>query len=416
MQAVRYARTRYGRVALCIGAAVAAALLSLQVIPGLAPGAAWPAISPYLALGVSVAARSATLLTLAAVPLLLVALWRGRWFCHRLCPTGLLLLLFGRLGWGRASRLRRVPRLGGLLGLVMAGGAAAGYPLLLWLDPLVQFNGLFSAVREANWTWRAALPAAPLGLVCLAVLFWPQIWCERLCPLGALQAGLGRLGCAGRQALARRRAPAPGADGPSQPAYGPRIGRRGFLALAGGAGAGWLLRRASASPGPAAVVRPPGARSEPDFQALCARCGACLRACPHQVIVPDLGASGWGGWLTPRLDFSRRYCSEWCRACTDVCPTGALARLSLDAKREPARALGTARVDRARCLAWHDGEYCMVCQEYCPFQAIRGIEHRSVHCPEVDPAQCRGCGACESQCPAGRVRAIRVEGRSASPP
>ena len=131
-----------------------------------------------------------------------------------------------------------------------------------------------------------------------------------------------------------------------------------------------------------------------------------MRACPEGIIIPDLGTGGPGSWLTPRLDFSQRYCNEWCRLCTGVCPTGAIGRLSLEAKR--ALPIGTARVNRHCCLAWNEAQYCMVCQEFCPYQAIRAVEHNGVNCPEVDEALCRGCGACQSHCPAEPVRAITV--------
>ena len=53
----------------------------------------------------------------------------------------------------------------------------------------------------------------------------------------------------------------------------------------------------------------------------------------------------------------------------------------------------------------------MVCHEFCPYLAIRTVTHRGVNCPEVDPAMCRGCGACQANCPALPVKAIVVGGR-----
>jgi len=52
----------------------------------------------------------------------------------------------------------------------------------------------------------------------------------------------------------------------------------------------------------------------------------------------------------------------------------------------------------------------MVCHEYCPFQAILPVEHKGVNCPKVDELVCRGCGACQSHCPALPVKAIIVHG------
>jgi len=155
--------------------------------------------------------------------------------------------------------------------------------------------------------------------------------------------------------------------------------------------------------------------AEPVFWGLCSRCGSCMRACPESIIVPDWGIGGPGSMLTPRLDFSRRYCNEWCRVCTGVCPTGAIRRLSLEDKR--ALSIGMAQVDRTHCLAWKDSQYCMVCYEFCSYQAVRIVEHNGVNCPEVNEAQCRGCGACQSHCPAELPRAIvvRARGQASTP-
>jgi len=62
-----------------------------------------------------------------------------------------------------------------------------------------------------------------------------------------------------------------------------------------------------------------------------------------------------------------------CIACGNVCPTAAIRPLSLDEKlgrgefasAGPIR-LGTAFVDRGRCLPWAMDVPCIVCQENCP--------------------------------------------------
>ena len=424
---------RHRRTILRFGIVVLAAIASAQVFPWLAGAAVWPAASPLLAVCAALAERSLGLVALIGLPLLVLALARGRWFCHHLCPTGCLLVWVGKPASGamrsiagRLSRrsplyLQRFPALGPGLCLVMLGSAAAGFPLLLNLDPLAQFSGFFSVWRSTEWSWVDGLPALSLILLGLITAIWPHLWCERICPLGALQALLGRAGKFCRHLIGRQPAIQPvvdavpaGPDSMAAPAGRGIAGRRMFLALIFGAGLGWMLKRVGAPcPGPGAPIRPPGAVANHVLDGLCARCGSCMRACPEGIIVPDLGTGGPGSWLTPRLDFSQRYCNEWCRACTGACPTGAIGRLSLDAKR--ALAIGTARVERSRCLAWNDAQYCMVCHEFCSYQAVRAVEHKGVNCPEVDEALCRGCGACQSHCPADPVRAIVVHAREQAP-
>ncbi|HAL92222.1 MAG TPA: ferredoxin, partial [Verrucomicrobia bacterium] len=113
---------------------------------------------------------------------------------------------------------------------------------------------------------------------------------------------------------------------------------------------------------------------------------------------PDFGTAGLSGLLAPVVDYTKAHCFEYCNECAKVCPTGAIGRLALEAKRN--RAIGLAEVHRGKCIAWSDGQYCMVCHEFCPYLAIEAVERNGVNCPVVKPDMCRGCGACQVNCPA----------------
>ena len=69
-------------------------------------------------------------------------------------------------------------------------------------------------------------------------------------------------------------------------------------------------------------------------------------------------------------------------------------------------AIGVAVVDPHRCIAWKNNEYCAVCDEYCPYKAVKLVKHGDVMCPVVETAKCRGCGACESACPAEPIAIV----------
>ena len=69
-------------------------------------------------------------------------------------------------------------------------------------------------------------------------------------------------------------------------------------------------------------------------------------------------------------------------------------------KEKHATLIGLAVIDRTKCIAWEKKEYCAVCDEYCPYKAVKLVERNGVNCPIVDADKCRGCGACESNCPA----------------
>lgn len=360
-----------------------------------------PSLSPLLGAGGALAARSAGVLTLLALPLLVLPLFKGRLFCWRLCPMGFVAELTGRLNPRGSALVTRVRPLGKWLALALVGSAATGYPLFIWADPLCIFNGFFAAWHQPL-TWAASTTAA--GFVCVVALslLVPNVWCHRLCPLGGLQEALAQFA---DHLRARRRA----AAAPARL----QVGRRPFLAfLVGAAAAG--VNRSLGRPASAPVIRPPGACDVSAFGALCARCGNCVNACPYGLIVPDLGQTGIEGLFTPLLKFrsqnagQEQFCFQDCNACALVCPTGAIRRLKIEQKRQ--LAIGVARIDRKACIAWEKGESCVVCQEFCPYQAIVEVDRKGVKCPTVDEAKCRGCGACESQCPAQPL-AIVVEGR-----
>lgn len=163
----------------------------------------------------------------------------------------------------------------------------------------------------------------------------------------------------------------------------------------------------------AAPVRPPGAVPEADYLSRCVRCEACVAACPTNALQPLYAARGLAGVFAPGLVPAGGPCDPHCARCGEVCPTGAIRELAGD-ERLWAKT-GTAEIDLARCIAWADGERCMVCDEVCPFDAVvfRLEADRPVAVPHVEAARCAGCGYCENACPVKRPAAIRVRPRDA---
>lgn len=167
--------------------------------------------------------------------------------------------------------------------------------------------------------------------------------------------------------------------------------RRAFLtATALGLTSALLLRGSlSAKTSSLPRLRPPGAdRDEIDFLAKCTRCGECMKVCPTNGLQPLLFQGGlyemWSPVLIPRIG----YCKYECNLCSEVCSTGAIARLALEDKKK--WQIGVARVDRTRC------RNCLRCEQFCPVpdKAIkRGLRH-----PMVVEQLCIGCGICENVC------------------
>ena len=356
-----------------------------------------PAASPLVALASAIATRSLQVVWVVGFALLLAAVVRRRWFCRWVCPTGLCAdtasWVGARLGRGSVP----LPPVGSWILLITLGGAAVGYPLLLWLDPLALLAGA-AATGDRAATAVVWWSGVPLAAVLALSLAFPRLWCVRLCPAGALQDLAAEV-----KSLARR-----GTSPPQRQAWaarGFRLTRR--AAASGLIGWGWAAlvmrgRRASARP-----LRPPGALDEAAFPGVCIRCGNCLRICPAGVIEPEMGEGGIASFLAPRVRFVDDYCREDCVLCTEACPSGALGSVTVE---EKVRAkMGVVRVDMDVCLLG-DNRDCAACLSHCPYEAIRFVfcEEDYTLTPHIDPARCPGCGACEIACPTEPIKAIVV--------
>jgi len=304
-----------------------------------------------------------TAISLAVMILLVLALnaVRTRFWCRYLCPLGAMLGLISKVAWLRQS---------------VEATACSSCGLCADACPV----GTISADRGFN-----ADPAE--CTLCMN--------CLQACHRGAITFR-GRL--------------APVVWERYDPSRREALGALGALAV----GAGLITVAPNLVADSAKPIRPPGANDD-DFLDRCIRCGECMKVCPTQALQPSMSLKDLGGFLTPALVPRTGYCDFSCNACGYACPTGALPPLPLEEKQRVV--LGTAHIDRDRCLPWSQNTDCIVCEEVCPLpeKAIRlqgggsgqgrgGGARR----PHVIADRCIGCGACEYNCPVEGEAAIRV--------
>lgn len=140
------------------------------------------------------------------------------------------------------------------------------------------------------------------------------------------------------------------------------------------------------------VLRPPWALAENLFTSLCDRCGACIQACPENLLSPARGGF-------PQIDFTHGECT-FCAACLQSCSRGALRQ------QDAARPWSLLAVIGSQCLL-ERGVTCLTCGEQCETRAIRippGARR-----PQFDPALCNGCGACVRPCPSAAIQIRQQE-------
>lgn len=311
-----------------------------------------------------------------------------------------------------------------------------------------------------------------IAFLLIAILFMnrfiPRFWCRALCPLGAFLGVLSRFAIFG---MVKDHAKCTdcnlclvhcqGADSPQGGVkhrqdechlcfnceaacpedvikFGffpnrkgttsvPDLGRRTVLASAAAGAVAIPALRVADWPDKAyseKVIRPPGSVEEREFLERCIRCAECMKVCPNNALHPAFFEAGIEGLWTPILIPRIGYCEFSCVLCGQVCPTGAIQKITEKQKmgigQKPV-SMGTAMYDHGRCLPWAMATPCIVCEEFCPTspKAIWAEEaevpKRDDHYegqgtqakmltvklqrPHVDPRLCIGCGACEKVCP-----------------
>lgn len=139
------------------------------------------------------------------------------------------------------------------------------------------------------------------------------------------------------------------------------------------------------------VILPAGAGNKEDFLNRCINCNLCVSNCPNKII-----KKADSSYNAVHLDYSEGFCKFDCHKCSQVCPSGAIKKISLEEKQKTR--IGMAMINEDKCSK------CGLCAFACPVHAII-IEEGKV--PVLNAVKCIGCGACKNAC---RFNAIEIFG------
>ncbi|HVN59371.1 MAG TPA: 4Fe-4S dicluster domain-containing protein [Bacteroidales bacterium] len=156
-------------------------------------------------------------------------------------------------------------------------------------------------------------------------------------------------------------------------------------------------------------ICPPGSGSIEKFVRNCTACSLCVSACPNNVLVPSFREYGLSSVMQPHMDFHKGFCAYECVRCLEICPTGALMPLALEAKK--LTQIGKAVFIKDNCIVNTEHTACGACSEACPTKAVHMIPFMGhLVIPETNDEICIGCGHCENACPTTPYKAIFING------
>jgi polyferredoxin len=157
-------------------------------------------------------------------------------------------------------------------------------------------------------------------------------------------------------------------------------------------------------------LKPAGSVSLDNFSSRCTGCQLCVQSCPNDVL---RASSNLDTFMQPEMSYERGYCRPECTKCSDVCPAGAIQKITREEKTSIQ--IGHAVWIGQNCVPLRAGVECGNCAKHCPSGAITMMPYdpedpASHKIPIINEERCIGCGACEHVCPARPFSAIFVEG------
>ena len=360
--------------------------------------------------------------------LVLLTVLFGRIYCSTLCPLGiyqeLLMLVFHRKNSLKKNRPYKYFLAAIVLGTLVGGTAF----LVRFIDPYTLFGSVASG---------AVFGGVMLALLAVLVWFKGRWFCSNICPVGAVLGLISKFSlnkiymesdkciscgkCASKCPTGSIDFKSKSVDNETcvkclnclrgcpkdaihfgvkpQPSVAFSPMRRKLLVGGAVVAVFALAVKGGISLGKAVaakvkkVILPAGGESAEDFANRCLNCNLCVQNCPMKII-----KKANADYPAVHLDYSDSFCDYNCHRCSEVCPSGAIKKISLAEKQRTQ--IGLAHIDEDYCVK------CGLCVRKCPRQAI--TKEKGAF-PIVHADICIGCGACQVACSVEAIKIMAVD-------
>lgn len=359
------------------------------------------------------------------IGIIAVTLFAGRFYCSVICPLGILQEFMMWIFRRKKATMKNRPCkywLAIVLWGLLVGGTVA---LLRFFEPYTIFGSALSGS-----VWGVSIVA----LIMVLVWFKGRYFCANICPVGAA------LGCLSKHSLkqininddtcvacglcaancpsgsidvknkkvdnetcvkclkcltvCKQNSMFLGSKAKEQVPFS--LSRRKFITasamvavFAAAIKSGGLLAKSLAER-VKNVILPAGAGNPQDFANRCLNCNLCVQNCPMKII-----KKADDTYPAIHIDYKSGFCDYECHKCSQVCPSGAIKKISLSEKQNTK--IAQAVIYDEVCVK------CGSCVMKCPKQAITKVDGDF---PKVNFDECIGCGVCKQACP---VKAIAIE-------
>ncbi len=362
--------------------------------------------------------------------MLLLTLLFGRLYCSMLCPFGTLQELSALFrGEGNEEPRKNLP-VKYFITAITFGALIGGSAIIIrYIEPYTYFAsaltlsviGLIAAIavivlsifKNRYFCTNICPVGCILGLLSKISLLKVYIkeneclscgMCERNCPAGCIEVDDAKvdnetcLKCFKCLGQCPKNAITYGIKPKQEVKFSPK--RRELITfgaamviLAGAVKAGFEIGKTAAEK-IKNVILPPGAIDAQRMFNKCLNCNLCINACPNKILTKankDFGAV--------HIDYTKgeKYCKYDCIECSNVCPSGAIKKITLEEKQKTRIAM--AVINPEKCSK--NG----ICVNVCPVNAITKEGNEPA---KIDASKCIGCGKCKSVCNSGAIEIFAI--------